>query len=167
MRRLVAFALGLAISAPLFAASPLDTLPDPDKLFSDRAQVHALVVALEQQPRHANAEAIRALLVVHYKEVDYIICGDVLGPLMGKEALQPIAWQMVIASGDWVEANPKQAKDIDAYTLAGLESGVRAYRALLALDPGVQDDALDALVKEYDAHTLPDWNKAHPCRPDA
>jgi phage tail protein X len=166
MRRLVAFALGLAACSPALAASALDTLPDPATLFAHRDQVHALVLALEQSPLHPNAEKIRALLVVHYKEdVDYLVCGEVLGPLMDNNTLQPVAWQMVIASGDWVEAHPTQAKDIDAYTLAGLESGVRTYRALLALDPKAQSDRLDALAKEYDAHTLSDWNKAHPCRP--
>jgi hypothetical protein len=166
MRRLSAFVIGLAACSPAFAASALDTLPNPDTLFSHREQVHALVVALEQAPMHPNATKIRALLVVHYKEVDYLVCGQVLGPLMDNATLQPIAWQMVIASGDWVEAHPQQAKDIDAYTLAGLESGVRAYRAMLAKDPKARDEQLDALAAEYDAHTLSDWNKAHPCRPD-
>ena len=160
-------ALCLAAFAPLlFAASALDTVPDPEKLFADRAQVHAAVLALEEQPLHENAELLRAMLVGHYKAVDYIICGDLLGSIAGKEPVEPVMWQVNIASGDWVEAHPDQAKDIDAYTLAGLEAGARTYRNLLKADPGRTDPALDALLKDYDAGALPAWNKAHPCRPD-
>lgn len=165
--RILAFILGMfLVVAPALAASPLDKLPDPKKLYKDRAKVHSLVVALEQEPMHSNAQFVRALLLVHYKDdVDYIICGDVLGPLAQNKKLEPVMFQIVIASGDWVEANPKQAKDIDAYTLAGLESGVRAYRNLLKLDPTVKDDMMEGLAKQFDANTLSDWNKAHPCRP--
>ena len=167
MRRLVPAILALALSAPLLAASALDTVPAPDGLFQDRAKVHALVVALEDEPLHENALAVRALLATHYKDdVDYLICGTVLGPLAEKERLHPVMFQMIIASGDWVEAHPDQAKDIDAYTLAGLESGVRAYRNLLKVDAKAKDKQMEALAKEYDANTLSDWNKAHPCRPE-
>jgi hypothetical protein len=165
--RLLSFVLGLALAAPALAASPLDKLPNAKKLFKDRAKVHALVVALEQEPLHKNAELIRGLLLVHYKEdVDYIICGDVLGPLAQDKKVAPVMFQIVIASGDWVEANPQQAKDIDAYTLAGLESGVRTYRHLLEKDPTAKNDLLEGLAKQFDANTLSAWNKAHPCRPD-
>jgi len=165
--RILSFALGLALVAPAFAASPLDKLPNAKKLFKDRAKVHELVVALEQEPLHENAALIRALLLVHYKDdVDYIVCGDVIGPLAQNRKLEPVMFQMIIASGDWVEANPANAKDIDAYTLAGLESGVRTYRHLLEKDPTAKDDMLEGLAKKYDEKSLSDWNKAHPCRPD-
>ena len=165
IRRILAAFAGLAACASAFAASPLDTLPMPDKMFDNREQVHALVVALEETPLHQNADLARAMMAAHYKEVDYLICGDVLGPLAKDKRLAPVLWQIIIASGDWVEGHPDQSKDIDAYTLAGLESGVRAYKNLLALDAKAKNKTMDALVKEYDANTLPDWNKAHPCRP--
>jgi len=165
MRRPLIAALACLASTPLLAASALDTLPDPDTLFAHRDQVHALVVALEEQPTHENSNAVRAMLMDHYKPVDYLICGDVIGPLGENKHDAPVLLQLIIASGDWVEAHPDQAKDIDAYTLAGLESGVRAYRNLLALDKDARNELMDTLVKAYDANTLSDWNKAHPCRP--
>jgi len=165
MRRILVSAMAL-FAMPLLAASALDTLPDPNTVFKNRAQVHALVMALETEPEHQNAERVRALLAAHYKDVDYIICGQVLGPLAERKPLHPVMWQMIIASGDWVEAHPERAKDIDAYTLAGLESGARLYRYQLKRDPKLQDASMDALVKEYEANTLSAWNKAHPCRPD-
>jgi hypothetical protein len=166
VRRLLLATLACLAAMPLAAASKLDTLPDdPDALFADRAAVHALVIALEEQPKHEHADLVRAVMMAHYEKVDYLICGDaVLGKLMEDKKLVPIAFQMIIASGDWVEAHPGQAKDIDAYTLAGLESGVRAYRNLLKADANARNATLDGLVKEYEANTLSAWNKAHPCR---
>ena len=166
MPRLVLAVLALGVSMPLLAASALDTLPLPDQFFADRERVHTIVTALEEQPLHDNAELARAILWAHYKEdVDYIICGDVLGPLTEREDLVPVMAQVIIASGDWVEGHPDDARNIDAYTLAGLEGGVRAYRNLREAKPSIAPFALmDTLAKEYDAGTLPAWNLAHPCR---
>ena len=158
--------LALCLSMPLLAASALDTLPLPDEFFADRARVHAIVTALEEQPLHDNAELARAILLAHYeKDVDYIICGDVLGPLTKRDDLGPVLAQVIIASGDWVEGHPDRAGDIDAYTLAGLEGGVRAYRRLREAKPSIAPFGLmETLASEYDAGTLPAWNLAHPCR---
>jgi hypothetical protein len=166
MSRLALALLALGVSAPLLAASALDTLPLPDDFFADRARVHAIVTALEEQPLHANADLARAILLAHYeKDVDYIICGDVLGPLTAREDLGPVLGQVVIASGDWVEGHPDNAKDIDAYTLAGLEGGVRAYRHLREAKPSIAPfELMETLATQYDAGTLPAWNLAHPCR---
>jgi hypothetical protein len=166
MSRPVLAILTLGLSMPLLAASALDTLPLPDVFFADRDRVHAIVTALEDQPLHENADLARAILLAHYeKDVDYVICGDVLGPLTKREDLGPVLGQVVIASGDWVEGHPDRATDIDAYTLAGLEGGVRAYRRLREAKPSIKPFKLmEVLSRELDAGTLPDWNLAHPCR---
>jgi len=166
MRRLYLCVLALGSSMPLLAASALDTLALPDDFFADRARVHAIVTALEAQPLHENADLARALLLTHYeKDVDYVICGDVLGPLAEREDLGPVLGQIVIASGDWVEDHPDRATDIDAYTLAGLEGGVRAYRRLREAKASIAPfELMETLAKQYDAGTLPAWNLAHPCR---
>jgi len=111
-----------------------------------------------------NAAFIRAFLVGHFKKVDYLICGDVLGALTETKALEPVMWQIVIASGDWVEEHPERARDIPAYTLAGLESGVRMYKNLRAVKPGVKHKLMDELLVRYENNTLNQWNAEHPCR---
>jgi hypothetical protein len=156
----------LAIS-PLLAASWLDRPPLPDQLLSNRRNIHQAVLALEREPLHKNAALIRAFLVGHFKKVDYLICGDVLGPLTEAKALEPVMFQIIIASGDWVEEHPERARDISAYTLAGLESGVRAYKNLRAAKPGLKHKLMDELLVRYENNTLKQWNAEHPCRPKA
>ena len=87
-----------------------------------------------------------------------------MGPLTENKMLEPVMFQIVIASGDWVEEHPKRAKDVGAYTLAGLESGVRAYKNLRAVKPRVEHKLMDELVVMYDNNTLKQWNAQHPCR---
>ena len=161
----ILLAFTLAIS-PLRAASWLDRLPPPDQLLS-RQNIHQAVIALEREPLHKNADFIRPLLIGHFKKVDYLICGEVLGPLTEAKALEPVMWQIVIASGDWVEEHPKRARDISAYTLAGLEGGVRAYKNLRTVKPGVKHTLMEELLAKYENNTLKQWNAEHPCKPKA
>jgi hypothetical protein len=154
----------LATSAAL-GASWLDQPPEPDLLLSNRATIHQAVLALEQEPLHQNALLVREVLVIHFRKVDYLICGDVLGPLTESEAMEPVMWQIVIASGDWVEEHPGRAKDIDAYTLAGLESGVRTYKSLRAVQPETRHELMEELAVMYESGRLEQWNAEHPCRP--
>ncbi len=171
MNNLVKTSLLLALCtvaiSPLLAASWLDRPPMPDQLLSNRHDIHQAVVALEREPLHSNAALIRALLLGHFKKVDYLICGDVLGPLTEAKALEPVMFQIVIASGDWVEEHPDRARDISAYTLAGLESGVRAYKNLRAAKPGVKHKLMEELLGRYENNSLKQWNAKHPCRPKA
>jgi hypothetical protein len=162
----VLLTLFAVVISPIFAGSWLDRLPMPDQLLS-RSNIHQAVLALEREPLHKSADFIRPLLLGHFKKVDYLICGDVLGPLTEAKALRPIMWQIIIASGDWVEENPERARDIPAYTLAGLESGVRAYKNLRASKPGVKHKLMDELLGRYENGTLKQWNAEHPCRPKA
>jgi hypothetical protein len=170
MSKLVRISVLLTLYAvvifPSFAGSWLDRLPAPDQLLS-RRNIHQAVLALEREPLHKNAAFMRPLLIGHFKKVDYLICGDVLGPLTEAKALEPLMWQIIIASGDWVEEHPERARDIAAYTLAGLESGVRAYKNLRAAKPGVEHKLMDDLLVRYENGTLKQWNAEHPCRPKA
>jgi hypothetical protein len=134
-------------------------------MLTTRGNIHQAVLALENEPLHKNATLVRALLVAHFKKVDYLICGDVLGPLTKSKVLEPVMFQIVVASGDWVEEHPERASDINAYTLAGLESGVRAYRNLRAVKPRVEHELMDELLVRYQNNTLKQWNAQHPCRP--
>lgn len=155
----------LLTSLPSLASSWLDGDAVFKDVLTDRHSIHEAVLALEQQPLHENAEGVRGLLMAHYKNVDYLICGDVLGPLSKSRTLEPVMFQIIIASGDWVEANPDRADDIDAYTLAGLESGVRTYKNLLKEKPRAKHKLMDELLSLYESRNLNQWNVAHPCRP--
>ena len=92
VRTSILLALFAVVIFPLSAASWLDRLPMPDQLLS-RRNIHQAVLALEREPLHKNADFIRPLLIGHFKKVDYLICGDVLGPLTEAKALEPVMWQ--------------------------------------------------------------------------
>jgi len=130
--------------------------------------VHRAVQIHESEPLGEKAELIRPLLIAHFKQVDYLVCGDVIGPLFGskKDIHEIIAWQIVFGSGDWVEQNPEQANEIDAYTLAGLESGLRSYSLVLEQKPKIRSKRLDELLALYRDGQLQDWVNEHPCRPE-
>ena len=166
VRASVLLALYAAGIPSVFAGSWLDRLPPPDQWLS-RRNIHQAVLALEREPLHQNADFIRPFLIGHFKKVDYLICGDVLGPLTERKELEPIMWQIIIASGDWVEEHPERARDISAYTLAGLESGIRAYENLRAVKPKVKHKLMDELLVRYKNGTLKKWNAEHPCGPKA
>lgn len=151
---------------PLLGMARANPFPIPVDFLDSREGIHQAVLALDDEPSNEGAELVRLMLVDHYKPVDYLVCGTVLGPLTKKKDLEPVMWQIIIASGDWVEAHPNRVKDIDAYTLAGLESGVRVYKKILAANPKATSEIMDELVKQYDGGTLDKWNLAHPCRPE-
>jgi hypothetical protein len=128
MKGIIFSLLFVVLTSSLVAASWFDQIPLPDQLLSDKGEIHQAVLALEKEPLHRNAALVRAMLLAHYKPMDYSICGQVLGPLTDHKELAPVMWQIVIGAGDWVEQHPNRARDIDAYTLAGLESGVGPTR---------------------------------------
>ncbi len=167
VRTSILLTLCALVISPLLAASWLDQLPMPDQLLSNRRNIHQAVLALEREPLHKNADFVRTLLIAHFKKADYLICGDVLGPLTETKALGPVMWQIIIASGDWVEEHPQRARDIPAYTLAGLESGIRAYKTLRAAQPRGKHKLMDELLVRYENNTLKQWNAEHPCGPKA
>lgn len=159
----LAIALVLVVPAIVANAQVDDLLKE---WFDGPNPVHQAVQFHEKEPLSKTARQIRPILMAHYKQVDYLICGDVLGPLMAskKKAHQAIAWQIVFASGDWVEQHPERANDIDAYTLAGLESGLRAYATVLKTKPKVRMKLLEKLLDLYKNDRLQSWVKDHPCR---
>ena len=54
----------------------------------------------------------------------------------------------------------------DAYTLAGLESGLRAYVSVIETKPKAKLELLDELLDLYRKDQLQDWVDEHPCRPE-
>jgi hypothetical protein len=162
--------VGPLATALIFVLSAIGGAAQVDLLLEEWVEgpdrVHQAVQLHEEDPLSKTAKQVRPILMAHFKEVDYIICGDVIGPLMEskKGAHQIIAWQIIFGSGDWVEQHPERSEDIDAYTLAGLESGLRAYAAVLKTKPKVRVKLLDELLGLYENDDLQSWVDEHPCR---
>ena len=136
--------------------------------FSGSDKVHQAVQFHEREPLSEKAGEIQPILAAHFKAVDYIICGDVIGPLFDSDndLHHIIGWQIIFGSGDWVEKHPDQSDDIDSYTLAGLESGIRAYATAIKQNSRIQSDLMDKLLDLFNDDQLQNWSDEHPCRPE-
>lgn len=132
----------------------------------DKEAVHKAVLEHERNPLARDVKKnIRPVLAVHFEPLDYIVCLDQIGPLLHtkSEVHEAIFWQVVFASGDFVEQHPDRAKDKLAYMQAGLESGLRIYEHLLPKNPKVRLELLDRLLLlRNDGHLL-EFVKEHPC----
>ncbi len=150
---LILFTWCLSFTGSLFAQ---------DSMGFTRQQIHDMVLLHEREPLSEASDTNRGLLMAHFKPVDYIICGYIVGPLTDSDlpAHQAIMWQIIFASGDWVEENPERADMIDAYTLVGLESGLRSYQVILKSNPDARHPALD----ELSAIGANKFNQENPCR---
>lgn len=131
----------------------------------DKDAVHKLVTAVEEDPLGENAELIRPALMVYFEDIDYDVCLNQMGPLLESknEAHRAIFWQIVFSSGDFFIQHPDQSTDIEAYTLAGFEAGLRAYQRILQREPKSRLDFLDELVARQNEGKLLDHINANPC----
>ncbi len=132
---------------------------------ADKGKIHELVLAVERDPLGKNAEIIRPGLMIYFWDVDYIVCVDQLVPVIrSKRDEHKLVWyQLIFGSGDFVLQNPTRATDQYAYTLAGLESALRVYRAILVEHPKARLAFLDELVTLHDEGRLGEHVKAHLC----
>jgi hypothetical protein len=120
------------------------------------SQVVGLTKFLEEQPRHEQAPAIRALMLDwedKTKDVVDYVCPGVLAPVPddgvpnGPELLA----QFIFGSAAFQIANPSQKGALQPSQLAGMRSMLKAYQAFLASDPNARIPRLDELsAKEAD-----------------
>lgn len=147
--------LVLALFLPLGAAAQSD-----GALKVDSSQVVGLTALLEAQPRHPEATSIRALLLEwedSTKDVVDYVCPDVLTPVPGTGIPNgpELLAQFIFGSAAFQIANPSQKGALQPSQLAGMRSMLKAYKALLATDPGARIQRFDALAAMDAAGTLP------------
>ena len=129
---------------------------------SDRvntSQVVGLTKFLEEQPRHEQAPAIRALLLQwedKTKDVVDYVCPGVLAPVPndgvpnGPELLA----QFIFGSAAFQVANPSQKGALQPSQLAGMRSMLKAYQAFLAINPEARIPRFDELSTKEAAGSL-------------
>jgi hypothetical protein len=107
---------------------------------------------LEEKPLDKDAKNIRAWAFAwsaDTKEVSVIICGGkITEAIMDKKNKfgGELLAQYTIAMTAFKLSNPDKANDENAAQLAGLESALKTYRAILKEKPKAQTDSLDDLV---------------------
>ncbi|WP_152984412.1 hypothetical protein [Stenotrophomonas terrae] len=153
LNRTLILALTLALPLAAFAQGA-------PALKIDSAQVVGLTALLEAQPRHPEATSIRALLLEWEDSttdaVDYV-CPDVLAPIPGKGIANgpELLAQFIFGSAAFQVANPSQKGALQPSQLAGMRSMLKAYKVLLATDPGARIPRFDALAVMDAQGTLP------------
>jgi hypothetical protein len=166
MRILLAILLAVVASLPILA-KPSEAEKKELEAWArslDRETIHRAVLDHERDPLGEDAKKIRPVLVVHFEPVDYLICSEVASLAGSKDAAtEAVMWQIVFSSGDWVELNPERRTDIQAYRIAGLESGLRAYENILQRKPKARSQKLDDLLKLRNEGRLAEYVSAHPC----
>lgn len=123
---------------------------------------------LEQDPFDENAKDFRAWAVKYVIETDDVsvtICGGpLIAPIMDKKYKysSEMLTQYTIAMASFKLQNPDN-KDENAAQLAGLESVVKAYRAILRTKPKTATAGMDALSADLDSGQLKKAVEAADC----
>src|SRR5262245_59608535 len=111
MRSAIVYSFLLLASFPVLASKPAEAERKELEAWAkslDKETVHRAVVDHEQDPLGRDAKKIRPVLVVHFEDIDYVVCLDQVGPLLDtkSEAHEAVFWQVVFGSGDFVEQHP-------------------------------------------------------------
>lgn len=130
---------------------------------SDQEMQQLLIKAsrfLELKPFDKDAEDIRGAAmryVIETKDVSIIICGgEMMDPILNKKNKYgtELLGQYTIGMAAFKLANPDKKTDENAAQLAGIESMLRAYEAMVAEKPKAKFAGMDALVAKRDKNEL-------------
>lgn len=117
--------------------------------------------ALEKDPFSGDAKNLRGLAVryvIETNDVSIIVCGgDLMQPLLDKKNKNSteLIGQYTIGMAAFKLQNPDNA-DENAAQLAGLESALRAYEAMLQKKPKTKHAGMDDLLAKRNSNVLSD-----------
>ena len=96
--------------------------------------------------------------LVAVPDIDVSLCSAPLGGLIGSHYKYEAEMfgEYALAMGAFVIEHPEKAKDSAAINLAGVESVLKAYQAILKQNPQATSAALDDLVKKQGKGKLAD-----------
>jgi hypothetical protein len=114
---------------------------------------------LEEKPFDKEAKNIRAWAVAwasDTKDVAVIVCGGTANPLLDKKNKfgSELLGQYLIAMTAFKLENPDKAADENAAQLAGLESVLKTYEAMLKENPKAKAEKMEELLAKRNDGTL-------------
>lgn len=115
---------------------------------------------LEQDPFMKNAKKIREAMlfyVIQTDDVSVVVCGgDLTKAALDKKNKfsSELLGQYTFGMAAFKLENPEKAKDENAAQLAGLESMLRAYEAMVKANPKAKFAGVDDLITNRDNGTL-------------
>ena len=150
----------LVLSSAVFAAGQKE-----DK------EVDQLIQAakfLEQKPLDKKAKDVRGWAVKWLIETDKVsvtICSLLISGLDKKYKYQTELFsQYTLGMGAFKLSNPDKVKDEDAAQLAGIESAMKSYEALLAEQPKAKNAFMDDLLAKRSDGTLAKYVAENNCK---
>lgn len=134
-------------------------------------EVETLIKAsqfLETQPLDKKAKDIRSkalLWIIQTDKVSVTACSLLVSGLEEKYKYSgDLVTQYTIGMAAYKLANPEKAGEEDAVQLAGVESAMRSYEAMLKTQPKAQHKFMDDLVAKRSNNTLAEFVKANNCK---
>ena len=128
----------------------------------ERAQFLRMTSELEEKPLGAEAKAMRAQMLKWLTAVPDIsvkVCPELSVPLIGVKTghATELLMQAMFANAASQIQDPSTAKDQATIQIAGLLGMLRAYEAILVLEPNAHLRFLDELLSKRSAGTLQTW----------
>lgn len=158
------YLIGLALVALLLPVMAQDQQEQkrPPSTPEERKRFLALVQKLEKNPLDANlnSDVKWALqLLEDIPDVNINVCFDPLGPftIENYRYNSRIRGLYVLGMGAYLLQHPQKAADNRAQYLAGVESALKAYKAILKSKPDAKSRGLDDLLAKQDEGQLSDF----------
>ena len=128
------------------------------------------VSILEQSPFDKNAKTVRGLAlgyVIETKDVSVLLCGGNLTEAIlhkkNKNSAE-LTGQYVIAMAAFKLQNPDKKDDENAEQLAGIESVLRTYEAMIKAKPKTKFAGMDDLLQKREKGELPEFVEKANCK---
>lgn len=124
---------------------------EPGSQSADRDRIVAITRALEANPLDSRLYPERAWAIGWLKEDPDIVVSACAAPLGGMVGTQypygpDIVAQYILGMTELILTRPETADDVMAQQIAGVESALAAYRAILKIRPRAQSAELDAIL---------------------
>ncbi|HEX5000660.1 MAG TPA: hypothetical protein VFY29_20720 [Terriglobia bacterium] len=133
-------------------------------------EIQALLMAqtlLEEKPFDAKARDVRAAAmrwIIDTDKVSVTICGNLFDDLDDNYVhASDIVVQYAIGMAAFKLTKPARVADESAAQLAGIESALTSYRAMVKERPGVKTTFLESLLAKQAAGELADFVKKNNC----
>ena len=135
----------------------------------DKENLIKVVRFLEEKPFDENAKKSREwgfLYLVETKDVSVVVCTDGIKSVMDKKNKYggELLIHYSLAMAAFKLENPAKVKDEDAAQLAGVESMLKSYEAMVKEKPKAQFAGLDALIEKRNKGELAALLLANNCK---
>jgi hypothetical protein len=123
---------------------------------------------LEEKPFDKDAKNIRSWAIIWVTQTDKVgvtVCSLLLSGLNDKYKYNPeILAQYTIGMAAFKLSNPDRTKDEDAAQIAGIESALIAYQAMVKEQPKAKNPFLDDLVTKRVGDSWANYVAEHNCK---